>query len=529
MDLVLSLGHNASAIVVDNGYILCGYEEERMSGVKSDSRYPLYAIGRLQERYGESFDNVYIGHWFVDAKLTHSKYCNIDHLSCLAPNAHWVDKDFTHHDSHFRSAKVFAKHYNFSKSYHAAIIDGFGTFGECFSVYEVKDDSSTLIARKFGYDNSLGLLYQYATAFMEMKMHNHEYKILGYEAHIHECAKKTEIDILNILIQTHSEKWFKRNDVRSDPMASNSALAHVKFQIHELLTSVLEAIKYENKDIYDKRVVLSYFVQGLVENVVVKFLESFDIKNLLVSGGLFYNVKLNSILADRYSRFCVMPLAGDQGAGLGVYDAYAGDLIWPGHLFWGKRDLDPKFLFNHGIQVINSKSTDEIYQALSGALLKDGYVNFIRGDMEFGPRALCNTSTLALPSMVSVNNINKMNGRTTIMPMAPVMTEEQAAVYLQNKAHIFGSLEYMVVTRQVNQSKMHNIRGATHVYSDKIATCRPQITKDPLMVELLNEFGPLINTSFNVHGVPICFHTQDIIHSHMEQNKISKIKTVVVI
>jgi len=529
MDLVLSLGHNASAIAIENGVIICGYEEERISGVKSDSRYPLYAIERLQERYSKSFDTVYIGHWFVDAKLTHSKYCNLDHLASLAPKAEWVNKDFTHHDSHFRSARVFAKHYGFPKSYHAAVIDGFGTFGECFSIYEVNNDSTTLINRKFGYDNSLGLLYQYATAFMEMKMHNHEYKILGYEAHINECATKTVIDSLDELIQTHSEKWFKRNDVRSDPLASNSALAHVKFQIHELLTSVLGAIKYENKDIYDKRVVLSYFVQGLVENVVVKFLESFNIKNLLVSGGLFYNVKLNSILADRYSSFCVMPLAGDQGAGLGVYDAYAGDLIWPGHLFWGKRDLDPKFLFNHGIQVINSKSTDRIYQALSGALHTDGYVNLIRGDMEFGPRALCNTSTLALPSKVSVNNINKMNGRTTIMPMAPVMTEEQAAIYLRNDANIYGSLEFMVVTRQVKSANISEIRGATHVYSDNIATCRPQITKDPLMVELLNEFGPLINTSFNVHGVPICFHTQDIIHSHTEQNKVSKIKTIVVI
>ena len=65
--LVLTLGHNASAIVVEDGIILAGYEEERLSGIKADSTFPSMAIKRLKEMYNLAPNiSICISHWFLD-------------------------------------------------------------------------------------------------------------------------------------------------------------------------------------------------------------------------------------------------------------------------------------------------------------------------------------------------------------------------------------------------------------------------------------------------------------------------------
>ena len=45
--------------------------------------------------------------------------------------------------------------------------------------------------------------------------------------------------------------------------------------------------------------------------------------NVIVCGGPFYNVKLNNSIFEAIDGlFCAMPLAGDQGAAIGLYDYY---------------------------------------------------------------------------------------------------------------------------------------------------------------------------------------------------------------
>lgn len=533
-DLVLSLGHNSSAILVENGKIVCGYEEERFTNAKSESRYPINAIQRIRQQFGEKFNSVSVGHWFTGGELEDSKYCNLNHLNSLSDTIHSVNTKFTHHDSHAESAIVFADHYNFPKDCTIVIADGFGTLGECISVYKRKSCGDYYpIRRIYGFWNSLGMFYQYATAYLEMKMHNHEYKILGYEAHIDEYISAHEISILDETIEYEAMIWLKKfhsDQLETDAIASPDALIRTRKNVSDLLDKIIGQISTDGS-LISKRVIISYFVQNLVERVMLSFINAFGEKqNLLLSGGLFYNVKLNSKLADKHENICVMPLAGDQGAGLGVYQDIYKNLEWPGHLNWGLRSFAVDRLFEHaGIISMGYKfSPADVLANISNILHKDGMVNLVRGAMEFGPRSLCNTATLAKPTLDNVDIINNANGRTTIMPMAPVMTKDQANDRLIDLDKVWGSAEYMVVTRDVKSEYVQSMIGAVHSYSDK-STCRPQITYDPLMVLLLNEFGPLINTSFNVHGVPICFDTESVIHSHTIQNKYNTIKTVVLL
>lgn len=537
LSLVLTLGHNASAIAVEDGNIIAGYEEERFTGKKSDSSFPIQAITRIRDiAQVEKFDDICIGHWFTAGQLVESKYADFSYLESLVADKadiHSIEDGFTHHDSHMLSAEVFAHHYGIPLQHTAVVADGFGTFGECISIYQVTGSSRRLLNRYFGFDKSLGLLYQYATAFLQMKMHNHEYKMLGYEAHIDSVLGSELKQRLHELIHKEATAWIKNTmnnpiSMTHDPLVNTAALAQTQNSINEILMNVLDEIDPDEKlDLYEKRVVISYFVQALVESVMCSIIGLYKPSALVVSGGLFYNVKLNHLLANMVDKFCVMPLAGDQGAGLGVYQNVHGDLTWPGHLFWGIRNLDQS---HEGSGLITTNDTDFALEVMHTQLRKRGFVNVVRGAMEFGPRSLCNTATLALPTLESVDVINRMNDRTTIMPMAPVMSAEQANHYLEGCDKIVGSLDYMVVTRNVKVGLEDKMLGASHYYpASNTHTCRPQIiSEDDWVSQLTYEFGPLINTSFNYHGVPIVFDKASIEYSHKQQNKVAEIKTVVI-
>ena len=525
--LVLSLGHNSSAIAVINGQIICGYEEERFTLKKSDSSFPLQSIMECVKRANlPKNTDVFISHWFLNGEIPpSSKYYDIDVIRGLFPDGsiYSTGKEFTHHDAHHLSAMVFADHEGgLADDYISFVMDGFGTFGECISVYRVSKGESKITNRWFGFEKSLGMLYQYATAYMGMKMHNHEYKILAYETHIFDSK---ELSLLEPMIHhkalKYASQWFNGlvNDFLEpsfDPNISLDALPRIQLDICKTLDDLLVDLGYGEVGIHIKRVIVSRFVQTVVQECVKLLVDSYKATNVLVSGGLFYNVKINSMIAKMIpGRFCAMPLAGDQGAGLGMYQHIVGDLYWPGHLNWGARDLHIENPEN-GIIIVNSM--DEAIHQIDNELEHRGYVNLVRGAMEFGPRALCNTSTLAVPDVRITAKINQMNDRTAEMPMAPVMTYGMADEYFEDIDKVHISLNYMIVTRDYRPGKAENVLGAAHFYKDQnVYTGRPQITSDSHMTQLLQKFGPLVNTSFNYHGVPIVFDDKSITHTHHAQ------------
>jgi predicted NodU family carbamoyl transferase len=524
--LALSLGHNSSAIYIRDGQIIAGYEEERFTGVKADSHFPMLSINELVYRYNLPKDtDTYVGHWFIDARLpSANKYWDPSYINLLFPNGeiNSLSPDFTHHDSHLLSAQVFAGG-DFAEEYTAVVADGFGSFGECITIYEVKGRKFRLVNRVYGFEKSMGMLYQYATAFMGMKMHNHEYKMLAYEVHITEVLDAYGVEKLQQLVHKQAGLYLKSmHDLKItsqyDPVTKIEALPNVQALINDMLTGVLKEVSSEHDSEYNKRVIISYFVQNVVEQVIVTLVKLHNPTNLMVVGGLFYNVKINHILANLVpGKFTAMPLAGDQGASLGVYQAYQGDLVWPENLAWGDRDLkfDTRNL-PRGMVVCNTE--EEAQKQVMAALHRQGFCNLVRGRMEYGPRALCNTSTIAIPDLDVAKSINHMNARTMEMPFAPVVTKEQADQIFIGYDKIHKSLEYMIATRTYRPGEAERMMGAAHFYPQEgVFTGRPQVTAEPFMVQMLNEFGPLVNTSFNFHGVPIVRSEEQILDTHIRE------------
>jgi len=156
-------------------------------------------------------------------------------------------------------------------------------------------------------------------------------------------------------------------------------------------------------------------------------------------------------------------------------------------------------------------------------------VQIIRDSMEFGARSLCHTCTLAMPTLDNVEKINSANGRDTVMPMAPVMTEGQLALRFNTDCNIVKSLEYMITAVAAKDAAVDGTFSGALNHYPRIAefTGRPQVTRDQFMVEILNRTGPLINTSLNAHGQPIIFERDSIEKCMRLQNY--SIRTLVIL
>ena len=587
--LLLSLGHNSSALFMDcsdstvDRVKPIGYENERITRIKSDSSFPREAINEIIKTAGLKKVlgcKALISTWFEGSNGFPSKYISekdIEFLETLCSEIDVTSSEFTHHDAHAYSAYAFLESHASAKRLagdgekakyvFCLVADGFGTNREVISLYKKPthscDPNDVEKVRSLrGYSYSLGLLYQYATSFCGMKENQDEYKFLGYEAYAYNYLRHREIDGLIDMSReyadsivhawktnaTKKENIFLLNDCRTKKgqiPISVGALETAKLNIRATLENVFSNLKIEYApDSFGGRVAVAVFVQNTVEKAVSGIIDferkqHGEFENLCLAGGCFYNVKLNNHILNSLDGFVsIMPLAGDQGAPLGMYAREKGlDSIFFGDLCFGPRDFSQaKKLFADKENIFYVSSyDDEIFHRITKLIADGNIVNVVRRNMEFGPRALCNTSTLFLPTSDNLDLNNKINGRNEVMPCAPVVS-------IKNYKHIFsdvngsvtrliGSAKYMICTLRYNldnfgASKQH--LGVMHddPYTPDIYTGRPQLVHaDNWMygilekVETLTGAKCLVNTSFNTHGNPIVFDVHSILQNFAYQKK----------
>lgn len=507
---------------------------------------------------------VCVSHWFDSFSFPEvilpqaQKYLNDAYLNWLKSRGFSVislSPQCTHHDAHAWSAiSFFENHdlYGLAKHFDAHVIvsDGFGNRQEVVSIYEAswRDGVArlSLVSRLFGYSNSLGLMYQYATSFCSMKENQDEYKFLGYEAHISEVG--VNISRLDEWAMTFASSLFKKTkgkDKQGKPDATfinTNDLLQAKTYFYNAFRKVLNDLEFYSTSLRDTRIIVGYFIQKVLESYYAQIIQDHKITNLLLAGGVHYNVKLNNFCAKQVGGLIsIVPLAGDQGAAIGLYRASLGPFPLKG-LLWGQRDLKrPEGQLPD--RVVWTDSRDEYVSLISHALHKDQIVNTVTGAAEFGPRALCNTSTLALPFEENVETINLINGRDTIMPFAGVMLERHVGLFHKDKdvAKVLGSLNYMITTLDYSATLPPIYKGIAHSHpAGNVMTGRPQVIAHnytgPIR-EILEAVSPvaqaIINTSLNIHGVPIVHtvkHAIDDFYFNMsEANRLEKRKPILII
>lgn len=552
---MITLGHNSSAVFYDGTETPIGYEEERLNGVKSSSAFPQKSIEMIIDNIDPMRLNggtIYVSHWFdtFEPRFFPEKYYDLAYVTKLQ-NRHnmklvLVSKEFTHHDAHAYSSLAFMENNpgaDTSKKadLHFIVADGFGNNKEVISIYTLNSGSLKLIGRVYGYESSIGLLYQYATSFCGMKEMQDEYKFLGYESVVGEnVSEKGIIYLKQQANRLYDHMWINIINTSKDSTKSKAAvnylntlaLQSVKIDHHERFSNIMtELTRIEGYDGLVSntfiRSAIGFVIQSCVESIMSNLIRLYDIKNVVLSGGCFYNVKLNHhILNTVKGQVCVLPVAGDQGAAIGLYRKHIG-LFNFSDLCFGKRKLSSvgMFTLDSPVKFINTEN-NFVYTVAD--LLDEGYiVNIMHGNMEFGPRALCNTSTLAMPTKENVAYINMLNNRNTIMPMAPVLLQKYSSCIFNSRKNVdrvIGSTNYMVMTLDVSKefSLSDKYQGIIHKYplEDRFSA-RPQIVRDrsSIIGRILDECSSLclINTSFNTHGTPILFSVHDAVRDFKKQ------------
>jgi carbamoyltransferase len=298
----------------------------------------------------------------------------------------------------------------------------------------------------------------------------------------------------------------------------------------------------ETNNIYFARLLASEFpkidvaaaYQRILEEVAARYVEQYvrktGLRNLVLSGGVVANVKLNQRLRaiDGVDGIFVHPNMGDGGCGTG-----AALLEFAGHPNTTRR-LNDVFLGP-------AFSDDQIADALRRAqlpftpyrpiepkialLIASGkVVARFDGRMEYGPRALGNRSILYHAKEPSVNQwLNQRLGRTEFMPFAPAtLYEHRAACYHDIEGADYAA-QFMTLTFDCTDAMKRDCPAAVHVDG----TARPQlVTQDsnPSFYRILTEYHTLtgvpslINTSFNMHEEPIVCTPDDAIRAFLQGN-----------
>ena len=345
---------------------------------------------------------------------------------------------------------------------------------------------------------SLAHLYEAATGALGYRPNRHEGKITGLAA--------LGMPVLYDEIISHF--W-----------VDNEGLVRSKFPrtaLFKYIGQVMPGVKRE-----DAAASVQKVVEHLMLTSVRRLLERHPARKLGLAGGLFSNVKLNQLLAEKLpiDEIFIFPPMGDEGLPAGGVLAYL--LRRDGMVHWLKerrrlenvylgRNYDPEI--DDALRAVPGvKSTQATLPAEEAARrIAAGQIGAIYvGRMEYGPRALGARSILASPQNRDMHDkLNERLDRTEFMPFAPVVAAERAAEIFEISDVNSYACRFMTITCKVREPWRTRIPAVVHVDD----TARPQvITRElnPLYYDIVEAYGRLtgvpvlVNTSFNVHEEPI--------------------------
>lgn len=565
-------GHDSSVALMINGKIVYASQEERFTGLKNDFGFPINGIkdclnkikikpseidqvalgskqlnpvlSRIkrdanfsvsdwieeQEKYWKPtiLEKKRVSYWniFKNKKFKHDKiydYKNIlksymsekemeifqkrrvDTIVKLLKIKKNKIKIYLHEDCHKYYSYYFFKE---RKKGIAITCEGIGDYSNG-SVTLIEKNNFKLIS--FNKHNHLGHIYQYITLLLGMKPGQHEYKVMGLAPYasdyeIKKCYKVFDeilkIKKLNIVYDKKPKDLFyhfknKFMDSRFDGIAG-ALQKFLENKLNEWLNSCKKKLKQKN----------FYFSGGVAQNIKAgMYLNHIDNKNIVIP-----------------------PAAGDTSISIGACFKATHDYckqnkinrnvyIKPiDNLYLGYRISNNEI--NNYLKTKFNKKKYYIFKNFTPKMIaKDIFsgkvIGRCSGKMEFGLRALGNRSILCDPRHFS--NINKINSkikkRDFWMPFTPSILSEDFDKYILNPKKLNAKFMSMAFNTTLLGQKM--LQAAIHPAD---YTARPQKLEkkdNPEYYKIIKEFkklsgvGALLNTSLNLHGLPIVRDIKD--------------------
>jgi carbamoyltransferase len=549
--LSITQGHDTGATVVEDGKIVAAVSEERFSRIKMDRSFPCHSIEAVLKIAGLDykdidhvvipelrksqdifqnvipyyFNNVFSGNngrldrkaccqqLFISTALllkTYSKMAVTYYLHEKRLRRMFSGAEFhriEHHLAHASST------YYTSGFDRALIITG-DAWGDFVStMISIGEESRIKIIKKNYYPNSLGHYYQSLTNWLGFKGGRHEGKVLGLAAYGNPDSSAYEI-VKNLLICDGLE-------VHAPCMMGKMWHNKIKFPKDVMMRKMKNEYKRE-----DIAAVFQRRFEEVITELVKNCIKQLKIRNVVLAGGIFANVKLNQRIFELngIDKVFIFPHMGDGGVSAG--GALYHNIINKNKCAYRIEDayLGPEFAEK---EIENElKKTDfnyhyekDIETKVAQLVAKSKVVARFNGRMEYGPRALGNRSILYQATDPSVNNwLNKRLGRTEFMPFAPVTLIEYADKCYINLKGAEQPAKFMTITFDCTDYMKKVSPAAVHVDG----TARPQLISkndNPGYYKIVNEYRKItgipsiVNTSFNMHEEPIVCTPYDAIRA----------------
>jgi carbamoyltransferase len=382
-------------------------------------------------------------------------------------------------------------------------IDAFGD-GRNQTVWKYANNKLEILAES--KECELARVYRFATLAMGMQPLEHEYKVMGLAPY----AKEEYVE--NVYRELVRLTEVKDMSFRHLDRPKN---------LFNFLREKFRHYRFDN---------IAGGVQLYIERSVAELFKDIHnhtgISDFVFSGGVAMNIKANFTLVqeDFVDSLFVCGSSSDESLSIGAcylanYEKdidnkpldtlYLGDDLTTGEVeaYVASHGLDKRY----NVSRVNNKAIARI--------LADGeVVARVDGRMEFGARSLGNRSILADPSQPGVVKvINEMiKNRDFWMPFAATVMDRDCDKYLYNPKNVDG--RYMSMAFQAKHENIHEVFSGTHPYDE---TMRPQILteqQNAKYYDLINEFsnltgiGALLNTSLNLHGLPLARSIKDAIY-----------------
>jgi carbamoyltransferase len=355
------------------------------------------------------------------------------------------------------------------------------------------------------YPHSLGTFYEAVTSGLGFKPSRHEGKIVGLAAYGDPAVLR------DVLLARFDIKpgGFRIRESNNLYFARMLATRFPKIDVAAAYQHVLEVV---------------------ATGYVAHYLKETGLRNVVLSGGVVANVKLNQRLRELpgVEQIFIHPNMGDGGCGTGAaLLEFAGDAMLKtpiADVYLGPSYSDAQIADALTRMQLPFTSCTPIEPRIAELIAAGKVVARFDGRMEYGPRALGNRSILYHAKDPEVNQwLNQRLGRTEFMPFAPATLTEHAAQCYQRLDGCEHAAEFMTLTFDCTEAMKQASPAAVHVDG----TARPQLVtarSNPSFHAILTEYHRLtgipsvINTSFNMHEEPIVCGPEDAIRAFVQGN-----------
>ncbi len=437
---------------------------------------------------------------------------------------HWQWQFIDHHLSHQASTFLAAPY----QSCAVLTLDGRGE--RATTTYGVWRDGRYRSLGEVTVPHSLGLLYERVTTHLGFLHSSDEYKVMALAA-------------------MGQPRWGQAFADR----------VHVKsggqLRIDDIdLTAIAGPPREPGTALLQQHFDLAASLQQVLEHTVLKIAEwlreASGEQALAMAGGVALNCVMNAKLRDHgpFEAIWIQPAAGDAGTALGaalwvdarerllaqqprqpaaVQDA---DGAWPlaprrwqmDHAYLGPGFSDDEIepLLKWAGLAYEALPDDDALMARTAALLAGNHIiGWFQGRMEWGPRALGARSILASPITPQMQQrLNELKDREDFRPVAPAILAEAFSRWF-TPAHVNGGQSpFMLFTHQVLPQQGQRIPSACHTDgSARVQTVHADT--HPRFHALLRAFERrtgvpvLVNTSFNVRGLPVVCTPKDALEA----------------